>query len=128
MESDYLDTKLRLKDTQLSLGGMEERAIRAEKKEEETRAVCCVLENSLAASEERGQKIEQELRMAQQTIQDVHSGQLRAQWIEEYKAFVEFKKLVLDECDAFYIQGFVESREKAVMIDPNFPVERLKYI
>ncbi|KAJ7969204.1 hypothetical protein O6P43_013200 [Quillaja saponaria] len=49
----------------LSLGGMEEKAIRAEKKEEEPRAARCVLENSLAASEERGQKTEQELRMAQ---------------------------------------------------------------
>ncbi|KAJ7947300.1 hypothetical protein O6P43_032124 [Quillaja saponaria] len=46
----------------------------------------------------------------------------------EYKASTEFRKVVLDECDAFYIQGFIESREKTFMIDPNFPVDRLKYV
>ncbi|KAJ7947571.1 hypothetical protein O6P43_028166 [Quillaja saponaria] len=128
MESDYLDTQQRLKDTQFNLGEMEWRAVRAEKREKETRAACYVLKNSLAASEEWSQKIEQELRMAQQTIQDVRSSQLRSQWIKEYKASIEFRKLVLDECDAFYIQGFTESIEKVITIDPNFPVKRLKYL
>ncbi|KAJ7979258.1 hypothetical protein O6P43_002676 [Quillaja saponaria] len=49
MESDYLDTQQRLKDTQFNLGEMEGRAVHAEKREEETKAACCVLKNSFAA-------------------------------------------------------------------------------
>ncbi|KAJ7942645.1 Transcription elongation factor SPT4-like [Quillaja saponaria] len=137
LEAVQRQTENKLKSTSQAYGTMKKRATKAEARAEElfrmgeeAKKASKVLSNTLAASEERASKTAAMLKTTQNALQEAlaRHDEVAAKAIEDFKASSEFRKFVLGECDGFFIQGFTEARQKALVIDPNFPVERLKYV